>query len=116
VVAAVDAALSAELRPGTIIQLVDPLRQTQNDVLRQCPPSGPILRVPRFVVFASGWLSEVLLRLIKRNSPLSVYRLRSALPRLDFQSSCARELLGWQPRGGVAGDAQQERHDCARQA
>jgi nucleoside-diphosphate-sugar epimerase len=48
-----------------------------------------------------GRLSDVLLGLLGRKSPLSAYRLRSALARVGFASERARELLGWEPRVGV---------------
>jgi nucleoside-diphosphate-sugar epimerase len=116
VVAAVETALVADLPSGTVIHLVDPGRYTQNEVLRLCAPRRPVLRVPRAVVFALGWLSEKLLGLLHRQSPFSVYRLRSALPRLDFQSDRARELLGWQPRGCVLQPEPARAVDCARES
>jgi hypothetical protein len=57
--------------------------------------------VPRPVVFAAGKCSEILLGLIGRGSPLSVYRLRSALASRTFESRQAYEALGWKPRVGV---------------
>jgi nucleoside-diphosphate-sugar epimerase len=103
VVDAVAAALDAPLAGGEIIQLVDPHRLTQDEVLAAALPSGSRTgHLPRALLFAAGWLSEVLLAPLRRQSPVSVYRLRSALARLDFGSERARQLLGWTPRVGVA--------------
>ena len=60
-----------------------------------------VIRVPRGVVFAVGFLSEVALSLLGRTSPLSVYRLRSALTPRSFESPRAVEWLGWRPHTGV---------------
>jgi hypothetical protein len=49
-----------------------------------------------------GWMSEVILGLVKRPSPLSRYRLKSALSRRNFRSTCAGSLLGWQARLGAS--------------
>jgi len=52
-------------------------------------------------VFALGKLSELPLGALGRQSPVGVYRLRSALARLRYESDRAEALLGWQPRVGV---------------
>ena len=128
---AVDAiCLAAEspLREAEIIQIVDPETLTQNEVLelmlgqreegtgmRDESRRGPfssliprpsslcprVIRVPRGVVFAAGKLSEVALGMLGRTSPLSVYRLRSALTPRSFESPRAVEWLGWRPHTGV---------------
>ncbi len=51
---------------------------------------------------AAGRLSEPVLGALGRKSPISAYRLKSALARLDFESHRAEDLLGWHPRVGVA--------------
>ena len=87
--------ISAPVAAGTIVQLVSPSRFTQNDVLAICKPRGITLRLPRTLVFGLGWLSERMLAWLGRQSPFSVYRLKSALARLNFESDRARLLLGW---------------------
>ncbi|MBI5070606.1 MAG: NAD-dependent epimerase/dehydratase family protein [Deltaproteobacteria bacterium] len=101
VVDAVQTALDGPLRGGEVIQLVDPARLTQNQVLAQLlGPGAKVVRLPRAFVFAAGRLTEPLLGLLKRKSPVSGYRLHSALARLDF--ACENTgLLGWQPRVGL---------------
>jgi 2-alkyl-3-oxoalkanoate reductase len=57
--------------------------------------------VPRPVVFALGKLSEYPLGALGKQSPVAVYRLKSALARLHYESDRARQLLDWRPRIGV---------------
>jgi 2-alkyl-3-oxoalkanoate reductase len=101
----VDAILLAgrsELQGGEIIQIVDPTVLSQEDVLRLAEgEQARVVRVPRGLVFAAGKLSEILLGLLGRSSPLSVYRLESALAKRSFESRRAGEWLDWQPRVGA---------------
>lgn len=101
VVDAVELALDGAASGGEVVQLVDPETLTQNQLLARVCPDDRVIRVPRPVVFGAGALSEPLFRALGRQSPVAVYRLRSALARLRFGSDRARELLGWQPRVGV---------------
>ena len=52
-------------------------------------------------MFALGRLSEIPLGALGRQSPIAVYRLKSALAQLHYESGRAHELLGWTPRVGV---------------
>jgi predicted dehydrogenase/nucleoside-diphosphate-sugar epimerase len=102
VVDAVVTALDGPLAGGEVVQLVDPRRLTQNEVLAGALPAGAkVVRAPRVLIFAAGALSEALLAAVGRRSPVSRYRLKSALARVGFATDRARELLGWQPRVGV---------------
>jgi nucleoside-diphosphate-sugar epimerase len=101
VVDALVLAARAELRGGEVIQLVDPESLNQNEVLELAAPGEPVVRVPRGVVFAGGKLSELALGAFGKRSPLSEYRLRSALALRRFESGRAERLLGWRPRVGV---------------
>jgi 2-alkyl-3-oxoalkanoate reductase len=102
VVDAIVSALDGPLARGEIIQLVDPHGLTQNEALAVALPGGAkVLRLPRSLVFATGKLTEPLLGVLGRKSPVSAYRLKSALARVGFVSENARELLGWEPRVGV---------------
>jgi predicted dehydrogenase/nucleoside-diphosphate-sugar epimerase len=102
VVDAIVQALEGPLLGGEVIQLVDPHRVTQNQVLAEVMPGARVLHVPRSLLFAAGKLSELPLGLMGRTSPIAAYRLRSALARVRFSSDLARETLGWQPRVGAA--------------
>jgi nucleoside-diphosphate-sugar epimerase len=101
VVEAVMRSIDKKLTHGEIIQIIDPEHLTQEDVLGLAGGEKPILRVPRPVVFALGKLSEIPLGALGRQSPVAVYRLKSALARLRYESDRAASLLGWQPKVGV---------------
>jgi predicted dehydrogenase/nucleoside-diphosphate-sugar epimerase len=101
VVDAIQAAIARRLARGEVIQIIDPEHLTQEDVLGLAGGTRPILRVPRPVVFALGKLSEYPLGALGRQSPVAVYRLKSALARLHYESQQAAALLGWRPRVGV---------------
>jgi nucleoside-diphosphate-sugar epimerase len=101
VVDAVMLSIERKVTSGEIIQIVDPAALTQDDVLALAGGAKRILRVPRALVFAAGRLGELPLRLIGKPSPISVYRLRSALARIHYHSDRARDVLGWVPRVGV---------------
>jgi 2-alkyl-3-oxoalkanoate reductase len=102
VVDAIAAAMERHITAGEIVQLVDENLPTQNEVLQRAFGSRTkIVHVPRPVVFAIGWLSEIVLGFVKRESPLSRYRLSSALARRTYTSDVAKRVLGWTPRTGV---------------
>lgn len=100
----VDAILTAAqggLHNGEIIQLVDSQVLTQNQVLRMClSDDASIVRLPSALIFALGATSELMLGALRRQSPVSRYRLRSALSRHRFISKNA-DLLVWAPKIGV---------------
>jgi nucleoside-diphosphate-sugar epimerase len=99
---AIMAAVERELVGGEVIQIVDPERVTQEQVLELAGAGDDKrLRVPRGVVFSLGKLSEYPLGALGVQSPLALYRLRSALARVEFESTRAEQQLGWRPRVGV---------------
>ncbi|HEY0252140.1 MAG TPA: NAD-dependent epimerase/dehydratase family protein, partial [Kofleriaceae bacterium] len=100
VVDAVVAALEKTI-VGETIQLIDPERVTQADVLRAVGGQKKIVHIPRSIVFALGRMSELPAKLAGRQSPIAAYRLKSALSRLRYESDRALKILGWQPRVGV---------------
>jgi predicted dehydrogenase/nucleoside-diphosphate-sugar epimerase len=103
VIDGVVSALDQNLHGGEIIQLVDSDLPTQNEILARAAKTGAkVVRIPRPVVFALGKLSEIMVRPLKRQSPLNVYRLRSALARRTYASETAESLIGWTPRHGVS--------------
>lgn len=101
VVDAITSSIDKKLTRGEVIQIIDPETLTQKDVLELAGGNKPVLRVPRPIVFALGRLSEVPLGVLGRPSPIAVYRLKSALARLNYESDRASTLLGWRPRVGV---------------
>jgi predicted dehydrogenase/nucleoside-diphosphate-sugar epimerase len=102
VVDAIFAAMEKHLTGGEIVQLVDSSLPTQNEILKHAlNGDGIVLRVPRRLLFTIGWTSEIVLGLLKRRSPLSRYRLASALARRSYSVQTAKTLLDWTPRVGV---------------
>jgi len=101
VVDAIMASIAKKLTHGEVIQIIDPEHLTQKDVLDLAGGDKSILRVPRPVVFALGKLSEYPLGALGRPSPVAVYRLKSALARLHYESDRAHKMLDWRPRVGV---------------
>ena len=101
VVDAITAAIAKKLTGGEVIQIIDPEHLTQEDVLGLAGGTKPVLRVPRPVVFALGKLSEYPLGALGRPSPVALYRLKSALARLRYESDRAARMLDWHPRVGV---------------
>lgn len=102
VVDALMLAARRDLRRGEIIQIIDPEPWTQNQVLAEMAgPGAKVVRIPRPVVFAMGRASELVLGVLKKQSPASRYRLQSALALRRFESKNAESLLGWKPRVGV---------------
>lgn len=101
VVDAIAASIEKKLTSGEVIHIIDPERLTQQDVLELAGDNKPVVRVPRPILFAVGRLSEIALAVVRKQSPIGVYRLKSALARLHYESDRARQRLGWQPRVGV---------------
>jgi nucleoside-diphosphate-sugar epimerase len=70
-------------------------------VQRRLGPSLKMLRVPQGVFMALAVGVELLGKLLKREVPLTRYRVRSLRPLSNFDQRAAREVLGWQPRIGL---------------
>ncbi|TMK80585.1 MAG: NAD-dependent epimerase/dehydratase family protein [Actinobacteria bacterium] len=85
---------------GRIVNVVDPRQITQNEYLRRL--KGVKVRhvpVPLLTLVAIG--IEVLGAVLKRDVPLTRYRIRSLRPLAPFDLSQAREILGWTPAVGI---------------
>lgn len=104
----VDALLLAADAPaaaGQIINVVDPHVVTQGTYLagvrRKLGNELKLLRMPTgvFMLLACG--VELLGKLLRRNVPLTRYRVRSLRPLANFDITAARTLLGWEPRVGL---------------
>ena len=105
----VDALLLAAEQPkavGRIFNIVDTTPVTQQAYLARCQDylgsELRTLRVPRWLFMALGLGVETLGKLLKREVPLTRYRVRSLRPLGNFNTSAAHAVLGWQPRVGVA--------------
>lgn len=104
----VDALLLAARSPtavGRVIHVVDPQPVRQDDYLARCGRvpgrRPPLLRIPAGAFTALGGAVELLGRALRRELPLSRYRVRSLRPLANVDAGAARELLGWTPRVGV---------------
>lgn len=91
-------------RSGEILHLVDPGQITQEEYLRFARYALPEVKVhscPMVVLRGVAIVAELLGKLIRRNVPLTMYRLRSIRPHTKFDCNAASRLLGWTPRIGV---------------
>lgn len=100
VVDAIVAAVDAGLTSGEVLHIVDAEQLTQREVLA-ATGARPAIRIPLSLLLAVGGASELMLRAFGRPSPLSPYRLRSALADVRFRSDRVTALLDWRPRIGV---------------
>lgn len=90
---------------GRTINVVDPQTTTQGAYLERVQGKlGAGLRVSRVSTGMFMWLArgvELLGKLIKRDVPLTRYRVRSLRPLANFDLTAARQILGWEPRVGL---------------
>jgi hypothetical protein len=66
--------------------------------------------VPRIVLLVAGVLLDIVGGLVKRNLPLTSYRVRS-IKELSFDCSAARRDLGWGPTSVSRALRQVQLHD-----
>lgn len=98
-------AAEAKLAPGTVLHIVDEEPVTQREYIEACRRRlGGAIRVwwaPEWVLLVMAAGVELVGALLKRNLPLSRYRVRSLRPLGVVDARAAREKLGWKPRVGV---------------
>jgi len=103
----VDALLLAAFRPGIsgeVFNVVDPAPLTQQEYLarwRARVHDVPLRRVPWVLALGAAWCVECLCALLRRDAPLTRYRVRSLRPLSRFDVEKASRMLGWKPRIGV---------------
>ena len=104
----VDALVDSVGRPvfdGSIFHLVDSATVTQNDLAHRTAQSArnrlSVRHLPCWILYTMAFGVQFGMALLGRSSPLSHYRLKSALSDLRFDCRAAKERLGWLPRVGV---------------
>jgi len=104
----IDATMSAadkKITGGSIYNLVEPIKMKQDDVVRTfCAATRKkvrFLHVPMWFVKTASWFLEKALGFLGKNSPLTPYRLDSAIGPRDFDCSKAKKELDWEPKIGV---------------
>jgi nucleoside-diphosphate-sugar epimerase len=100
-------AATSALHRGEVVQLTD-VSPTQNEVLARTVNGAHVVHLSESVLLMLGKLSEPLFKLVGKSSPVSAYRLRSAMAKRRFESHNAT-LLGWKPRVGVHAAIERER-------
>ena len=102
----VDALLLAERSErawGQVVNVVDPAAITQNDYLQWAGRTQTlrVLRWPVWVLWILAFKIELLGKMLKRDVPLTRYKIRSLKPLWPFDVAKARDVLGWSPRVGT---------------
>ena len=103
----VDGLIAAATRPdavGQLVQLVDPTPITQREFVAIAQKGIPSLkagRVPRWFMMTAARGIEFLGGILKREMPLSRYRVASLKPPYPFDQTEAQRVLGWTPRVGT---------------
>ena len=104
---------------GSIFHLVDSTPVTQRDYIARCQEeANGALRVnyiPRMAILAVAAALDLVGRLLKRNLPLTSYRIRS-IKELTFDCSAALRQLGWTPLTGVSTGLRASSHASSMQA
>jgi nucleoside-diphosphate-sugar epimerase len=96
---------------GRVFHIVDQTRITQNEVVRDYISKNAIkakvIHVPLAIVYSLALGFELLSKVLNRPVPLSIYRVKSALARMQFDCARAEKEMGWKPRVGVASGLQE---------
>jgi len=90
---------------GRAFNIVDTAIVTQNRYLDACRKKLAdlrIVRIPTPIMFALASGVELLGKLLRRDVPLSRYRVKSLRPLSNFDTSMAENVLHWTPRVGSA--------------
>lgn len=89
---------------GQIIHLVDPEQITQREYLRYCLTRLREIElhyVPMSLLYCAAVAMQCLGALARINAPLTIYRLRSMRPYVEFSCLAAHRVSGWAPNIGI---------------
>ena len=96
---------------GSVFHIVDRIQVTQNQVVQDYisknAKTAKTIHVPVPIVYGLALAVELLSKILRRQAPLSIYRVKSALARMRFDCSRAEKELGWRPRVGVTSGLQE---------
>jgi 2-alkyl-3-oxoalkanoate reductase len=96
---------------GSVFHIVDRTQVTQNqvvlDYISKNARTAKAIHMPVPIVYGLALAVELLSKILKRQAPLSIYRVKSALARMRFDCSRAEKELDWRPRIGVASGLQE---------
>ncbi len=92
---------------GAVIQLVDPTPITQREFVKICSQSKVLdlriksMYIPTWFMKLASHGVDMLAKVLKKDLPLSPYRVASLRPPSPFDITAARTKLGWEPRVGT---------------
>jgi predicted dehydrogenase/nucleoside-diphosphate-sugar epimerase len=96
---------------GKVFHIVDRTHITQNQLVRdyilENANGAKVIHLPVGILYGLALGLEVLSKVLKRAAPLSIYRVKSALARMQFDCSRAEKEIGWQPCVGIASGLQE---------
>jgi nucleoside-diphosphate-sugar epimerase len=96
---------------GTVFHIVDRTHISQNQLVRnyilENANGSKVIHLPVGILYGLALGIEVLSKVLKRSAPLSIYRVKSALARMQFDCSRAEKEIGWQPCVGIASGLQE---------
>jgi predicted dehydrogenase/nucleoside-diphosphate-sugar epimerase len=104
VVDALMLAASKDLPNGSVFQLVDPEGMRQREYVDYARRSGRPVRasyVPVWILKLAAFGIELLGKVLKRQVPLTPYRVRSITPLWPCDCTAAHTRLGWHPRVSI---------------
>ena len=80
---------------------------TQDEIVRRyramTGSTKPVIRVPLQLLLAATGFGDIVARVFGRSSPLSSYRIRSAIGKRQFDCQSSRQLLGLNEAPSIAG-------------
>jgi nucleoside-diphosphate-sugar epimerase len=106
VVEALVRAAAAPVPSGAVYHVVDGRAVTRESLARRIAEGARVLCVPRVALVGLGLVGETIGRVLRREPPLSRYRMRSTAARVRFDCTRAATELGWWPSApGLVPDA-----------